>query len=1117
MALKKQTVVLPFNKGIETKEGLSSVVNGSLQGLQDARFEKTGQIALRYGLKHQTQLDASGTQIGKSYGTAAYKDELISFNGKNAFSTIENSGSYRMIDRGQVSAATFKQDHIASNLNAYQSAPSVAVVGDLAVYAYVEVLMSASGTSYRIMATIKDLDNNTEVVAPTLLASESIVGAGTATGYYTTPSPYALAMGNYVYIVAYQSSAIRYWKIDLTSGTIPTSISTSSTSFGLSLGQAGRVAFSCDTLFTTTHDVGALVIFFVKNNGSGHENEYALAMFTDSGSGVLSLESSTNLFSTGSTPISQHTTGTDSSVNNADPLVSLPVVRCLNTPTGTTTDSSKKNASSRIVVMYTAGGDIRTSVLTQDYTYQHQHVLLKSSSTLIAGSVISQTSIPSTAPFLYVIEHGLSGSSDLATKPTGTNPSGSPLEQKTHGLRKISVASDGTVTRDSADFVTNASLVTDLMHSPNTNQFVNQYPEYVFGVSMHNGNAGYSSSSRTVMVNSAGLPVAASLFGEASSSTSEASLYMAGIGFYSSLAGSNTIYDGARLHYGAQRITHLGDQKYLFGCSKFVANHEFVNTNIMNATTATVDLLPDRYMPSAQAGNSLITAGGLLFHYAGDYFKELGFLFSPTFRSVDPQTSGGSIPAGTYLYQAVFEWQDQHGNLQQSAPSEQVSVTTTHASSNSVDLVIYGLQLTHKRDPKIVLYRTDTGGSQKHKVASKAIDGSMTYSFTDVTGYGLTDNTPLYTDLGELAHVPPGSCTDITVFRNRIFAVGADNAVYFSSTLTPGLSPFFVATSQYFTVDNYAKDITGIENNVETLLVFTEAGVYRVSGEGPDGTGGNGAFTHPKLFAPGQGMEQYKAHANTPIGVMYVSRRGVYLIGRNLQISYIGKSVEDTIGSLEVIKIVSIDAFNEVRFGLSDGDILVYNYAFNTWSETLVTSSNTVRGIEYCQGTFFYVGDYGRVRTEDTSTFVDQVANVGGDDVIDTTTGYSLVVTLNSLRLPEIGNAVRLYRIKLMGNYLEDHTQNMIVFTDQDSSKLSTTGAVAFSTAAGNVSGGYQQTVLRHHVPHQKAASVQVAIQIARSGTSTASSLGIATLDAIAFEIGLRPNATFKQPTERTA
>ena len=197
--------------------------------------------------------------------------------------------------------------------------------------------------------------------------------------------------------------------------------------------------------------------------------------------------------------------------------------------------------------------------------------------------------------------------------------------------------------------------------------------------------------------------------------------------------------------------------------------------------------------------------------------------------------------------------------------------------------------------------------------------------------------------------------------------------------------------------------------------------------------------------------------------------------------------------------------------------MLVYNYAFNAWSETVVSRSNAARGIENCEGIFFYVDDYGRVRTEDTSTFVDQVANTGGDDTVDNTDGYSLVLTLNHLRLPEIGNAVRLYRIKLLGTYLEDHTQNMLLFTDFELNNLSTTGAVAFTTTSGNVSGGYLQTQLRHHVPNQKATSVQVSIQVARSGTSTASSLGIATLDAIAFEIGLRPNATFKQSTERTA
>lgn len=1124
MALKKQTIVLPFNKGLEQKEGNSQTIAGGLADAKNIRFERTGQIAHRHGFKHATQITTAGTQVGKAYASGSYKDEAILYNGLKAYATIENADSYRLTDKGSCSAAELKQDYIAANTNAYQSAASVAVVGDLAVYAWVEVAMAATGTSYKIMACMKDLDNNAQIIAPTQLATESIVGAGDATAYYKVPAPQVHAMGGYIYIVAYQSSAIRYWKLDLNSGAIPTSISTSSTALpSITLGTAGKPAFSTDTLFTSAYDAGALVLFYIGDNSAasgGSANDYMLAIYTDSGSGVITLDAGSAIYQTGTAEVPAVLTA--SSDDNTDPKVSVPVVRCLNKYTGSVADAGKGDSNARIVIMYTyddGNASIYTSVLSESLAYQSnlQHKELIDDSHLLAGSVIVNGSNLIGSDFYYVIEHGTSGSSTLTAKSAGTNPSGSPLQQKVHGLRKGYINhTTGGISMEAADFVTNASLVTDLMYSPETSQSSSSFYNLFFGVSMHNGNSGYRESSRTLICDISGKPVAASLFGEATSSTSEQLLYMAATTFFRSLAGNQTIYDGARLHYGAQRVTHLGDRKYLFGLSKFIANHEFLNTNILNATTATVDFQPTRYLPSAQAGNSLVVAGGLLWHYAGDYFKELGFLFSPTFKSSSKSTSGGSMAAGTYLYQATYEWTDVHGNLQQSAPSEQLSVEVTHATSNSVGLVVYGLQLTHKTDVKLVIYRTDTGEAIKYKVASAAIDGSATYSFTDITGYGLTDNTALYTDMNELAHVPPGSCTDITVFRNRIFAVGSDNAVYYSSTLTPGISPFFVATSQYFTVDNYAKEITGIENNVQSLVVFTENGVYYVSGEGPDGTGANGAFTQPKLSAPDQGMISYGAHANTPLGVMFVSRRGIYLIGRNMQVTYAGKSVEDFTNSITITDIAIIDAKNEIRFLYGNGNMLVYNYAFNTWSQTDTNDNQTSVGIEYAEGRFFFVNAAGQVLYEDTSTYVDQLATVGASDSIASTGGYDYMISTNWLRIPDLGKASRVYRIKFMGIGQENHSQSLTVYSDFDTSKASTTGAVVFDSTTDNVSAGWNQTELRHHLTYQKAEAIRITMTAQRTTTATSGSPGIMLMDGLAIEVGLKPNKTFKISEKRS-
>lgn len=72
---------------------------------------------------------------------------------------------------------------------------------------------------------------------------------------------------------------------------------------------------------------------------------------------------------------------------------------------------------------------------------------------------------------------------------------------------------------------------------------------------------------------------------------------------------------------------------------------------------------------------ALHIVGGILQSYDGVNVTEHGFSLFPENISAAQANSGGSLAAGTYLYSVCYEWTDNLGQIQRSAPSIPISVT----------------------------------------------------------------------------------------------------------------------------------------------------------------------------------------------------------------------------------------------------------------------------------------------------------------------------------------------------------------------------------------------------------------------------------------------------------
>lgn len=86
-------------------------------------------------------------------------------------------------------------------------------------------------------------------------------------------------------------------------------------------------------------------------------------------------------------------------------------------------------------------------------------------------------------------------------------------------------------------------------------------------------------------------------------------------------------------------------------------------------------------LDSAEIAGDLHLSGGFLWMYDGYLPVEHSFFVWPDNVELSAATTGGGMLAQQYFYQAVYEWEDNQGNIFRSAPSIPVSVTTTAGSA----------------------------------------------------------------------------------------------------------------------------------------------------------------------------------------------------------------------------------------------------------------------------------------------------------------------------------------------------------------------------------------------------------------------------------------------------
>src|SRR5208283_5242873 len=85
--------------------------------------------------------------------------------------------------------------------------------------------------------------------------------------------------------------------------------------------------------------------------------------------------------------------------------------------------------------------------------------------------------------------------------------------------------------------------------------------------------------------------------------------------------------------------------------------------------------------------------------------------------------------------------------------------------------------------------------------------------------------------------------------------------------------------------------ITALAPMDGNLVIFKKNAIYYINGTGPDNTGANSQYSQPLFISSTVGCINTNSIVFTDSGLIFQSDKGLWLLGRNLSVQYIGAAV----------------------------------------------------------------------------------------------------------------------------------------------------------------------------------------------------------------------------------
>lgn len=335
------------------------------------------------------------------------------------------------------------------------------------------------------------------------------------------------------------------------------------------------------------------------------------------------------------------------------------------------------------------------------------------------------------------------------------------------------------------------------------------------------------------------------------------------------------------------------------------------------------------------------------------------------------------------------------------------------------------LRLTDKTVNKVRLnlYRWSQANQNFFEVTSVSSpvlnDPSIDFiTITDTQNdLAIVGNSLIYTTGGVVEDIPAPSFSVCTMFDDRLWVLDNEDRflLWYSKQVIEGTGVEFSDLFTYFVAPTQGAQgstgpITALAPMDTELIMFKQDAMFYLNGTGPDNTGAGSTYSQPIYISSTVGCANQNSIVQTDEGLMFQSDKGIWLLSRGLQPSYIGQAVERLVLGNVVTSANIIPGTTQARFILNTGITLMYDYFYKQWG--WFTNTPGISATLY-QGMHTYLDKYGRIVQETPNKYFD----IG--------TPVTMYVLSNWIQLQGLSGYQRFLELQLLGSYITPHTLNV--------------------------------------------------------------------------------------------
>ncbi len=1005
MALQKQAVPINFSRGIDSKADRRQVELGKFLDLQNSVFGTLGQLKKRNGYERLATLPATDSTYLTTFNgnLTAIGNTLYAYS--ESTNQWSNKGSTQPLDLNTLS--------LVKNATNQSTADIAIAANGLVCVAYTDNIPVDGVLTAVPKYSILDSTTGQNIVPPTVLAVNPAIG---------TPSPKAFVLGNY-FIVVFSSTVsgsprLQYIAISTAFPDTATAPDDISTTYSPSTNVSWDGVVVNNSLFIAYNgsDLGGAVRYTALSSTLIQQSTKVVGGFTATTMSLCGDLSVPN-------PVI-YASFHDNVVGDGYTLAFNTQLQQVLAPTQIIAPDTYTIAN----IASLANNGVCTVDYEVENTYSYDSSIFTdyiASKTVTQGGTVSSETIIARGVGLASKAFSWNGLIHfLAAYNSALQPTYFLMNQDGEVISKLAYSNGGGYNTMG---IPNATMIDDTM-----------YTAYLFRDRIQAVNKSIGGEDQLPASNfsggiyaQTGVSMAKFTFGVSSVVPAEIGedLHLTG-GFLWMYDGVDPVEHGFHLYpdyvegildsgYGA-----LSPQQYFY-----VAVYEWGDNqgNIFRSAPSIPDSVNLTTASQTLAFNAEFETGDTVLSVSDTTNIVVGQVLTDT-------TTPANIGVGTYV--TAVNSGDSEITISQPAqgdsalsPGDALQTVTTLINTVNVPT----LRLTYKiNNPvKITIYRWSTAQQTYYQITSiqqptlndVTVD-SIAYEDTAADS-SIIGNDILYTTGGVVENIAAPATPVTTIFKSRLVALDAENrnVIWFSKPVLQATPvEFSDLFTKYVAPTVAGQGSTGVMTALagldDKLIMFKRDAIYYMTGDGPDITGANDNFSEPTFLTSTVGCTNQQSIVFMPNGLMFQSDKGIWLLDRNLATKYIGADVEK-FNSDRVVSAINIPGTNQVRFTLSSGVTLMYDYYYDQWAT--FTGVPAVASTLY-QNLHTFVNERGELYREIPGRYVDGSAPV------------LLSFETSWINLAGLQGYERVYFFYLLGTYLSQHRLSISISYDYNES-----------------------------------------------------------------------------------